>query len=191
MCSPVEIAMAAFQTVSSHNAAVDAANTQNARYVQNVQNSRVAFQDDNRAANRRIAQERDAEAQAKFDKSIEALETSGRVQTAAGEANVAGNSVRALFNDVERRKAMAQGTIARNTDMRVAQVEDQKQSTVNTFMNRVNSVQKAEAPSMGDFLQDLAINVGTSYVANHVVPNAGANSTNPTVKWLTTPVFGK
>lgn len=189
MCSPVEIAMAAFQAVSSHNAAVDAANTQNARYIQNVQNSRVAFEDDNRAANRRIAQERDAEAQAKFDKSIEALEATGRVQTAAGEASVAGNSVRALFNDVERRKAMAQGTIARNTDMRVAQVEDQKQASVNTFMNRVNSVQKAEAPSMGDFLQDLAINVGTSYVSNHVVPNAGANTNNPTIKWLTKPIF--
>lgn len=185
MCTYAEVAMAAFQTISAHNDAVDAANAQNARYRQNVQNARVAFEDETRATNRRIGQEQDAAAQEKFNKQIEALEKSGEVQVSAGEAGVAGNSVRALFNDVERRKAMAQGTIARNTDMKVAQLNDQKQASVNTFMNRVNSVQKAKAPSTGDALQGFAMNLAGSAIGSEAM----SSSNNAFIKKINTPIF--
>lgn len=188
MCTYAQAAMAAFQSISAHNEAVDAANAQNARYVQNVNNARVAMMDENRAANRRIDQEQQAAAQEKFNKSIEALEVSGRVQTAAGEGGVAGNSVRSLFMDVERRKAMAQNTIARNVDMKVAQIEDDKNASKNRFLNRVNSVQKAEAPTMGDFWQSLAVNVGSSYVGSELGA-AGGNSSNSFLKFVNSPII--
>lgn len=164
MCSP-ELAAGAsvLQGIQQQNAAVDAANRQNALYRQNVNNSLTAFQDENRALNRRIGQESDAKAQSSFAKMIEALQLQGRAQTAAGEAGVSGNSVSALFNDLARQEGVAQNTIARNFENTKMQLEDQKTGTQSTFQSRVNSVQKGYAPSAGDAMLGIALNAGTSY----------------------------
>ena len=164
MCSP-ELAAGAsvLQGIQQQNAAVDAANRQNAAYRENVNNSFTAFQDENRSLNRRIGQESDAKAQNSFAKMIEALRLQGRAQTAAGEAGVSGNSVSALLNDLTRQEGVAQNTISRNFENTKMQLEDQKTSTQATFKNRVNSVQKGYAPSAGDAMLGIALNAGTSY----------------------------
>lgn len=164
MCNPALAAGASvLQGIQQQNAAVDAANRQNALYRQNVNNSLTAFQDENRALNRRIGQESDAKAQSSFAKMIEALQLQGRAQTAAGEAGVSGNSVSALFNDLARQEGVAQNTISRNFENTKMQLEDQKTGTQSTFQSRVNSVQKGYAPSAGDAMLGIALNAGTSY----------------------------
>ncbi len=164
MCNPALAAGASvLQGIQQQNAAVDAANRQNAAYRENVNNSFTAFQDENRSLNRRIGQESDAKAQNSFAKMIEALRLQGRAQTAAGEAGVSGNSVSALLNDLTRQEGVAQNTISRNFENTKMQLEDQKTSTQATFKNRVNSVQKGYAPSAGDAMLGIALNAGTSY----------------------------
>ena len=166
MCNPALAAGASvLQGIQQQNAAVDAANRQNAAYRENVNNSFTAFQDENRSLNRRIGQESDAKAQNSFAKMIEALRLQGRAQTAAGEAGVSGNSVSALLNDLTRQEGVAQNTISRNFENTKMQLEDQKTSTQATFKNRVNSVQKGYAPSAGDAMLGIALNAGTSYYA--------------------------
>lgn len=164
MCTPEAQAGAAiFQGIMAQNAAVDQANRQNAMYLENAQNSRVAATDDQRALNMRIGQEGDAAAQQRFAALLEGLRRSGTATTAAGEAGVAGGSVSALLADLTRQTTVQQGTITRNFDMTKNQIEQNKEATKATFTSRVNSVQKGSAPSATDALLGIGVNAGMAY----------------------------
>lgn len=165
MCTP-QVAIAVVQGVMQQNAAVDAANRQNALYRQNAANAMVAATDEQRALNRRIGQEGDAAAQKSFDLILDSIRRTGTAQTAAGEAGVAGNSVSRLLNDITRQTTVAQNTVSRNFDMTKAQLEDSKESTKTTFNSRVNSVQKGYAPSASDALLGIGLSAGAAYAGS-------------------------
>lgn len=187
MCSAgaalgAQLALTAVQHYSAQSAAVEQANRQNALYIENVNNSRVAATDDVRALNRRIDQEGQATAQKKFQNQIDTIQLREKKKTAALERGVRGTTVQQILQDVGRRGSFNNQTLTRNLDMTVAQMEDQKHATKATFMNRVNSVEKGYAPSAGDamlgMVADMGMQVAGSYIA---YSGATAGSTaNPT-----------
>jgi hypothetical protein len=184
MCSPeAQAASAVVQGIMQQNAAVAAANRQNAIWRQNEANARVARTDEQRALNLRIGQEGNASAQQKMAILIDSLKTQGRAATASGEAGVSGTSVGRLMADITRQQTVAQGTVQRNFDMTKAQLNQQKEATTATYMGRVNSVQKGWAPSAGDAMLGIALNAGTAYGAGKIAQaNADALS-----NWSLTP----
>lgn len=163
MCTP-QVAIAVVQGVMQQNAAVDAANRQNALYRQNAANAMVAATDEQRALNRRLDQEGQASAQKSLELTLDSMRRTGTAQTAAGEAGVAGNSVSRLLNDITRQTTVAQNTVSRNFDMTKAQVGDAKEATKATFNQRVASVQKGYAPSASDAMLGIGLNAGAAYV---------------------------
>lgn len=166
MCAdPVTIAMSAFQAVkgiSEHNAAVERANAQNRVYLQNAANAREAQLNDVRAYNKRQDQEAQAKAQKDLELSLEGARQQATVQTAAGEAGIAGKSVQLILDNYDRQKSVAQGTVARNFDTVKSQIDAEKEGTKSTFTSRVNSVSKGYAPSALQSGLGIAANVGGS-----------------------------
>lgn len=165
MCNP-QAFIAVAQGIMQQNAAVAQANRQNALYRQNAANATVALSDDYRAINRRVDQEGQAAAKDKFDILLESLRQSGKAQTAAGEAGVAGNSVSRLLADITRQTTVAQNTVQRNFDWTKAQSEDSKAGAKATFNSRVNSVSKGYAPSAMDAMLGIGLNAGAAYLGD-------------------------
>jgi len=159
--------------VMEHNAQVKAANAQNERYKENARNARIARDDENRAVNRRLDQEADAANAEKMKEDLESLKKQGTARTAAGESNVSGGSVSALLRDIQRTGAVEQNTIDRNFDMVKQQSLDQKAGIQSSYVNRVNSVQKGYAPSIGQSLGKIGVGVGTNFASTHTTLSAG------------------
>jgi hypothetical protein len=180
MCAdPVTIAMSAFQAVkgiSEHNAAVDRANAQNQMYLQNAANAREAQLNDVRAYNRRQDQEAQAKAQKDLELTLEGAQKQATVQTAAGEAGIAGKGVQLILDNYERQQSVAQGTVARNFDAVREQIAAEKEGTKYTFQSRVNSVSKGYAPSALQSGLGIAANVGTTLYGDPGVKKAFNNT---------------
>jgi hypothetical protein len=170
MCAdPVTIAMAAFQAVkgvAEHNAAVDRADAQNQQYLQNAANAREAQLNDVRAYNKRQDQEAQAKAQKDLELTLEGAQKEATVQTAAGEAGIAGKGVQLVLDNYERQRSVAQGTVARNFDAVREQIAAEKEGTKYTFQSRVNSVSKGYAPSALQSGLGIAANVGSTLYAD-------------------------
>lgn len=180
----VSLATTAASAYMAQSAAVDQAKRQNAQYLQNADNARVAFVDENRALNRRLMQEGDKAAVEKLQQNIQAEQVAAKQKVSAGEGGIAGNTVAAILRDTERVRSVNQGTIQRNFDWSAQQIADQKNATQTTFVNRLNSVAKGSAPSAGDALLGMGVNMATDVAGNYMAYKQTGKSGQSYAQWL-------
>ena len=124
------------------------AKRQQARYEQNRLNAVAARDLKIQALNQRAIQESEAVAEDKMALAIKALETKERQKVAAGEAGVAGKSVKQQIDLTEARKLRGISKYDATIDRLLTQVELEKAGLNAEAMNRINDVQQGQPPSL-------------------------------------------
>jgi hypothetical protein len=155
MCAPMALAAGSFiigaaQGVMGYMQQSAQAQAQNQMYKQNQQNAARATADAMRGTSMRQAQEQEAAAAQTFETNLQARSARATARVAAGEGGVFGNSVDSLLRDFFMREDRAVGNIERNTEMTVAQLQQEKVGQGWQYVDRVNSMQKAAPPSFAD-----------------------------------------
>ena len=125
-----------------------AAREQQARYEANRIAAVAARDLKIQALNKRAIQESEAVAEDKMALAIKALETKERQKVAAGEAGVAGKSVKQQIDLTEARKLRGISKYDATIDRLLTQVELEKAGLNAEAMNRINAVQQGQPPSL-------------------------------------------
>ena len=125
-----------------------AAREQQARYEANRIAAVAARDLKIQALNNRAIQESEAVAEDKMALAIKALETKERQKVAAGEAGVAGKSVKQQIDLTEARKLRGISKYDATIDRLLTQVELEKAGLNAEAMNRINAVQQGQPPSL-------------------------------------------
>ncbi len=124
------------------------AREQQARYEANRIAAATARDLKIQALNNRAIQESEAVAEDKMALAIKALETKERQKVAAGEAGVAGKSVKQQIDLTEARKLRGISKYDATIDRLLTQVELEKAGLNAEAMNRINAVQQGQPPSL-------------------------------------------
>ena len=98
--------------------------------------------------NQRAIQESEAVAEDKMALAIKALETKERQKVAAGEAGVAGKSVKQQIALTEARELRGMSKYNANIESLLTQVELEKAGLNAEALNRINSLQQGRPPSL-------------------------------------------
>jgi hypothetical protein len=98
--------------------------------------------------NQRAIQESEAVAEDKMALAIKALETKERQKVAAGEAGVAGKSVKQQQELTEARKLRGISKYDATIDRLLTQVELEKAGVNAEALNRINAIQQGQPPSL-------------------------------------------
>jgi len=126
------------------------ARQQQARYEQNRINAVAARDLKIQALNTRAIQESEAVAEDKMALAIKALETKEKQKVAAGEAGVgAGKTAKKITDLTEARKLRGISKYNATIDRLLTQVELEKAGLNAEAMNRINSLQQGQRPSLG------------------------------------------
>jgi len=125
-----------------------AAREQQARYEANRIAAVTARDLKIQTLNKRAIQESEVIAEDKMALAIKALETKERQKVAAGEAGVAGKSVKQQQELTEARKLRGISKYDATIDRLLTQVELEKAGLNAEAMNRINAVQQGEPPSL-------------------------------------------
>ena len=125
-----------------------AAREQQARYEANRIAAVAARDLKIQSLNNRAIQESEAVAEDKMALAIKALETKERQKVAAGEAGVAGKSVKQQIDLTEARKLRGISKYDATIDRLLTQVELEKAGLNAEAMNRINAVQQGQPPSL-------------------------------------------
>lgn len=185
MCEPTtilaaQLAMTGVQHYTAQQAAVDKANRQNALYTTNAANAQTALTGEYRNSNNRSAQENKSTAQKKFDKTIEGMKARSKVIAASGSSNTSGRVIQTRLNQVTREEGTAKTRLDTNNRWKQQEIENQKASSQVTFKNRVNSVEKGYAPSAGDALMGMFLDMGMQVAGHYAMQNSLSQTPNPT-----------
>jgi len=124
------------------------ARLQQARYEQNRIAAVAARDLKIQALNNRAIQEAEVVAEDKMAVAIKALETKERQKVAAGEAGVAGKSVKQQIDLTEARKLRGISKYDANIDRLLTQVELEKAGVNAEALNRINAIQQGQPPSL-------------------------------------------
>ena len=108
------------------------------------------------ALNQRAIQEAEVVAEDKMALAIKALETKERQKVAAGEAGVAGKSVKQQVALTEARELRGMGKYNANIERLLTQVELEKAGVNAEALNRINSLQQGQPPSLMGAVVDAA-----------------------------------
>ena len=125
-----------------------AAREQQARYEANRIAAVAARDLKIQSLNNRAIQEAEVVAEDKMALAIKALETKERQKVAAGEAGVAGKSVKQQIALTEARELRGMGKYNANIERLLTQVELEKAGLNAEAMNRINSLQQGQPPSL-------------------------------------------
>lgn len=139
-------------SMMEYQAASDAADAQNEYYMANAREAQRAATDQYMYQNRRLVQEKNATSQEMFEDSVAALEKRGSAYTSAGEAGVSGLSVDALVGNIFAREGRQRMALDTQYQMNRDNVLSEMEQTRAQAQGRINSVRRAESPSMGSFL---------------------------------------
>lgn len=121
-----------------------------ARYEQNRINAVAARDLKIQALNTRAIQESEAVSEDKMALAIKALETKEKQKVAAGEAGVgAGKTAKKITDLTEARKLRGISKYNATIDRLLTQVELEKAGLNAEAMNRINSLQQGQPPSLG------------------------------------------
>ena len=162
MCDPAT-AMTALRVVgavASYQQQSAQADAQNARYAENRQNAIIARDLKVRQSALRQSQEEEKTAEEQRALSLEALRKQARAVVSAGEAGVAGNSVKALIDSYEADRLRGLQTLERNQSNVNQQLDTQRQQYDSEMLNRIGSIAQASQPSA----TGLALEVGGALV---------------------------
>ena len=125
-----------------------AAREQQARYEANRIAAVAARDLKIQTLNQRAIQESEVIAEDKMALAIKALETKERQKVAAGEAGVAGKSVKQQIDLTEARELRGMGKYNASIKNLLTQVELEKAGLNAQAMNRINSLQQGQPPSL-------------------------------------------
>ena len=125
-----------------------AAREQQARYEANRIAAVAARDLKIQSLNQRAIQESEAVAEDKMALAIKALETKERQKVAAGEAGVAGKSVKQQIDLTEARELRGMSKYNANIESLLTQVELEKAGLNAEALNRINSLQQGQPPSL-------------------------------------------
>ena len=148
MAVPPQVQLQGAQAVLGFLEKGKEAGRQQARYEQNRINAVAARDLKIQALNQRAIQESEAVAEDKMALAIKALETKERQKVAAGEAGVAGKSVKQQQELTEARKLRGISKYDATIDRLLTQVELEKAGLNAEAMNRINAVQQGQPPSL-------------------------------------------
>lgn len=115
---------------------------------QNEKNALQAFRNDQTALTLRQLQEQEATAQKTQETNIEEAQKVSEVKLSAAGGGVAGISVANIVGDVKRRAERNRSTQIRNTQMTLAQLQQEKEGARATAQSRINSVPRPSALSL-------------------------------------------
>jgi len=148
MTVPPQVYLQGAQAVLGFLEKGNEARKQQARYEQNRIAAVAARDLKIQALNNRAIQESEAVAEDKMALAIKALETKERQKVAAGEAGVAGKSVKQQIDLTEARKLRGISKYDATIDRLLTQVELEKAGLNAEAMNRINAVQQGQPPSL-------------------------------------------
>ncbi len=149
------------------------ADQQNRYAAENRNNALRAFEDRNVDINRRITQEREAAANERFESGLKARSTRATNEVAAGEAGISGLSLEGLLADIDNAQSRYVGTVDQNLDWTEQQLASEKRGAGAQTVDRINSVRRAERPS----LLNLGLQIGTAAVNSATSYNRMSNPT--------------
>lgn len=125
-----------------------AAREQQARYEANRIAATAARDLKIQALNQRAIQESEAVAEDKMALAIKALETKERQKVTAGEAGIAGRTAKQITDLTEARKLRGISKYDATIDRLLTQVELEKAGINAEALNRINSLQQGQPPSL-------------------------------------------
>lgn len=125
-----------------------AAREQQARYEANRIAAATARDLKIQALNQRAIQESEAVAEDKMALAIKALETKERQKVTAGEAGIAGRTAKQITDLTEARKLRGISKYDATIDRLLTQVELEKAGINAEALNRINSLQQGQPPSL-------------------------------------------
>lgn len=125
-----------------------AAREQQARYEANRIAAVAARDLKIQALNQRAIQESEAVAEDKMALAIKALETKERQKVTAGEAGIAGRTAKQITDLTEARKLRGISKYDATIDRLLTQVELEKAGINAEALNRINSLQQGQPPSL-------------------------------------------
>ncbi|QXV74664.1 putative internal virion protein [Rhizobium phage RHEph21] len=150
MCDPLSMigfAIGAAQQVVSYQAEKTAAEQQNQLYRENAARANQNARDQMFQTQQRMLQEQEKGADEKADTIREAREAKATATVAAGEAGVSGLSVDALLAEFDGRAATRNDRTDQNTEWTLNQLNNEMKGIRSNAEDRINSVQRAAAPS--------------------------------------------
>ncbi|QIO59223.1 virion core protein, T7 gp14 family [Rhizobium leguminosarum] len=150
MCDPLSMlgfTVGALQQGLSYQAEKSAAEDQNRLYRENAARANQTARDQMFQTQQRMLQEQEKGAAEKMDTVREAREAKATATVAAGEAGVSGLSVDALLAEFDGRAAAANDRTDQNTEWTLSQLNNEMKGIRANAEDRINSVQRAAAPS--------------------------------------------
>lgn len=124
------------------------ANAQDKAYRQNVRNATTAFDAEQDSINTNEMQQQTSAAEKKLDMSNEALRSSAQAANAAAASGVKGLSVEGLLGDIGQQEAARQERVTQQLSWNIADSENKKKASVDTWQSRVNSMSPGKQPSL-------------------------------------------
>lgn len=174
MCNPMmlavgSLAIGAGQAIVQHQGQQAQYEAQESRYQQNRMNAIRDFQERNKSANMRIAQEDSKASEERFETSMQARQARGTNEARAASMSIYGNTVDTLMADIMSSEDRAFGRIDTNQGWSRAQMQSEKRGMANQTQQRIASVPRGTPPNFGALMLNIgssALNAGSSYYQN-------------------------
>jgi len=150
MCDPISmigLAVGAVTQGVGYMAEKSAADEQNRQYRENAARANQNARDQQFQTQQRMLQEQEKGAAEKMDTTRQAQAAKATAAVAAGEAGVSGLSVDALLAEFDGRAAAANDRTDQNTEWTLNQLNNEMKGIRSNAEDRINSVQRAAAPS--------------------------------------------
>jgi hypothetical protein len=188
VCDPVSLGVSSLLiggagTIAQFGQQQQAAERQNQYYEANKLAANQALVNSYAGEQNQMIEERNASSQQAMQGTLAAAQGRATATTAAGAAGVGGASVDALIGDYFSRESMNKSAINQNYAMKSDAIQAQELGDQSQAISRINSVQKAVAPS---FL-DAAIRLGGNAVSSAGTYYSMKNYSKP---WSQNPNLG-
>ncbi len=139
-------------SMAQYSAASQAAKDQNEYYLANAKASQQAAVNEYAALQNKQVQEKVASSQQLFQQNVEALQARSSAAAAAGDAGVSGLSVDALVGDYFAQQGRRAEALDTQYQMTAGNIRAEMEQTEAKAQSRINSVQRANPPSIVPFL---------------------------------------
>ncbi len=155
MCDPITMGVVSAglgvaQAVGGFMQAGQEAANQTAYYNQNKSNAQAAFSSEQDTLQQRQVQEQKAEAERSYDMNQEYVKARESMENDAAQTGAAGLSIEGLMGDLDQQEAQRQARSDQNLEWTLEELQANKEASGDTYVSRVDSVQKGVKPSFGN-----------------------------------------
>lgn len=138
--------------IAGYQQAKQQADAQNQMYRENARDANKAAENQYAAIQHRAIQERTATEQKLFESNVDALKARSEARTGAGDAGVTGLSVNALLGDLWAQQSRRDDAAMENYETARSDATAQMDQVKAQTQSRINSVQRAQSPSILPFI---------------------------------------